>query len=87
MLNLKRLAPYRVHLLLGAVTVGWFSFATLLGVADGNSVFDAFWAAIKEVKLMEWVSGICVWVAVANLVKQNDGLRAKLELLESRSSA
>ena len=81
---LKQLAPYRVHLILGSVTLAWFSFATLLGVADGDSVFHAFWAAIKEVKLMEWVSGICMWVTIASLVKQNDELRARLQLLESR---
>ena len=81
---LTQLAPYRVHLILGTVTLTWFSFATLLGVADGDSVFHAFWAAIKEVKPMEWVSGICVWMTIAGLVKQNDELRAKVELLESR---
>ena len=81
---LKQLAPYRVHLILGTVTVAWFSFATLLGVADGDSVFHSFWAAIKEVKPMEWVSGICVWMTIAGLIKQNDQLRAKIELLESR---
>ena len=81
---LKQLAPYRVHLILGAVTLAWFSFATILGVADGDSVFHAFWAAIKQVKPMELVSLICVWVTIAGLVKQNDELRAKVELLESR---
>lgn len=81
---LKQLAPYRVHLILGAVTLAWFSLATLIGVAEGDNVFHAFWAALKEVKPMEWVSGICVWATIASLVKQNDGLRAKLELLESR---
>ena len=84
MLNLNQLAPYRVHLILGALTVAWFAFATLLGVADGYSVVHAFWAAIKEVKPMEWVSGICMWVTIASLVKQNDELRAKVQLLESR---
>lgn len=84
MLNLNQLAPYRVHLILGAVTVAWFSFATLLGVADGDSVVHAFWASIKEVKLMEFVSVVCVWATMASLVKQNDELRAKVQLLESR---
>lgn len=81
---LKQLTPYRVHLILGAVTLAWFSFATLLGVAGGDSVFHAFWAAIKEVKPMGWVSGVCVWVTIATLVKQNDELRAKIEVLASR---
>jgi len=86
MLNLNQLAPYRVHFIMGAVTLAWFSFATLLGVADGDSLFHAFWAAIKEVKLMEWVSGVCVWMTVASLVKQNDELRAKVQVLTSRLS-
>jgi len=81
---LNQVAPYRGHLILGAVTLAWFSFATLLGVIDGDTLVHAFWAAIKEVKPMEWVSGICVWLTIASLVKQNDGLRAKLQLLESR---
>lgn len=81
---LKQLAPYRVHLILGAVTLAWFSFATFLGVADGDSVFHAVWTSLKEVKLMEWVTGICLWITFASLVNQNDGLRAKIQLLESR---
>lgn len=81
---LNQLAPYRVHLILGGATLAWFSLATLLGVADGDNVFHAFWAAIKEVKPVEWVSGICMWAAMASIVKQNDGLRAKIQLLESR---
>ena len=81
---LNQLAPYRVHLILGAATLAWFSLATILGVADGDSVFHSFWTSIKQVKLMEWGSGICMWVAIASLVKQNDELRAKVELLESR---
>ena len=81
---LTQLAPYRVHLILGTITVAWFSFATILGVADGDSVFHAFWAAIKEVKPMEWVSVICVWVTIAALVKQNDELRAQVQVLTSR---
>jgi hypothetical protein len=80
----KQLAPYRVHLILGTVTLAWFSFATLLGVADGDSVFHAFWTSLKEVKLMGWVSGICMWAAIASMVKQNDRLRVKVQLLESR---
>ena len=81
---LKQLAPYRVHLILGAVTLAWFSFATLLGVIDGDSLVHAFWTSIKEVKLMEWVTGICLWITFASLIKQNDELRAKIQLLESR---
>jgi hypothetical protein len=81
---LRQLAPYRVHLILGTVTLAWFSFTTLLGVADGDSVFHGFLAAIKEVKPLEWVSGICLWVTIASLVKQNDELRARVQLLESR---
>ena len=81
---LNQLAPYRVHLIFGAGTLAWFSLATLIGVAEGDNVFHAFWAAIKEVKLMEWVTGICLWITFASLIKQNDGLRAKIQLLESR---
>ena len=33
---LTQLGPYRVHLILGAATLGWFSLATILGVADGD---------------------------------------------------
>ncbi len=81
---LKQLARFSVHVILGAVTILWFSFGTIAGVIDGDSLGHAFWASIREVKLMEWVSGICVWVAIASLVKQNNELRAKVELLTSR---
>ena len=81
---LTQLAPYRVHLIFGAGAVAWFSLATLIGVMDGDNVFHAFWAAIKEVKPLEWVSALCIWATMASLVKQNDGLRAKIQLLESR---
>jgi hypothetical protein len=53
-------------------------------VVDGENLLWAFWTSIKEVKLMEWVSLICVWVTMASLIKQNDELRAKVELLTSR---
>ena len=83
-LNLNELAPYRVHLVLAACTTAWFAFATLINVLDGENVLWAPWAAIKEVKLMEWVTGICLWITFASLIKQNDELRAKVQLLESR---
>jgi len=81
---LKQLAPLRVHLVFGAILLGWFALATLMRVVDGENVLWAFWASIKEVKLLEWVSLVCVWVTMASLIKQNDELRAKVELLESR---
>ena len=81
---LKKLAPFRVHLILGGTLLVLFVLATLMRVIDGENVLWAFWASIKEVKLLEWVSLICVWVTMAGLVKQNDQLRAKVELLESR---
>lgn len=80
----KQLARFRVHVVLGAVTILWFSFGTIFGVMDGDSLGHAFWTSIREVKLMEWVTGICLWVTFASLVKQNDDLRAKVEALESR---
>ena len=81
---LKQLGPYRVHLIFAGLSLAWFSFATILGVLDGDSVFHAFSTSIREVKLVEWVSAICMWIAVASLIKQNDELRAKIQLLESR---
>ena len=84
MLNFNQLAPYRIHLIMGAFTIAWFTFATLLNVLEGQNVLWAFWASIKEVKLMEFVSVVCVWATIASLVKQNDELRAKVRLLESR---
>ena len=79
MLNLGQLGRFRVHIVLGALTVFWFSLSTILGVLDGDSVLHAFWTSIKEVKLMEWVTVICVWFTFASLVKENYELRAKLE--------
>ena len=84
MLTLNQLARYRVHLIFGAIPIGWFALTTLMGVIDGENVLWAFWASIKEVKLVEVVSLVCVWVAVASLVKENNELRAKVQLLESR---
>ena len=81
---LKQLTRFRVHLILSATLLAWFALATLMRVVDGENVLWAFWASIKEVKPMELVSLVCVWVAVASLVKQNDELRAKVELLTSR---
>lgn len=81
---LTQFKPYRVHVVLGALTLAWFSFATLVGVAEGDTVFHSLWVAIKEVKLMEWVSIVCIWATLASLVKQNDELRAKVELLTAR---
>ena len=84
MLNLNQLRRYRVHLALTACTIGWFAFATLLNILDGENVLWAFWASIKEVKLMEFVSVVCIWGTIASLVTENDKLRAKVQLLESR---
>jgi hypothetical protein len=81
---LKQLVRFRVHLVFGAILLAWFSLATFMRVLDGENVLWAFWASIREVKLMEWVSLVCVWVTMASLVKQNAELRAKIELLESR---
>ncbi|MGZ5436565.1 MAG: hypothetical protein ACXWID_06540 [Pyrinomonadaceae bacterium] len=81
---LNQLARYRVHLIFGAATVFWFALGTIAGIVDGDGVFHSFWTSIKEVKPMEWVSGICMWVAIASLVKQNDELRARIEVLASR---
>jgi hypothetical protein len=81
---LNQLARYRVHLIFGAILLGWFALATLMRVVDGENVLWAFWTSIKEVKLMEWVSLVCVWVTMASLIKQNAELRAKIEVLESR---
>lgn len=84
MLNLNQLAPYRVHLIMGAFAIAWFTFATLLNILQGENVLWAFWNSVKEVKLMEFVSVVCIWITVASLVKENTELRAKVQLLESR---
>ena len=84
MLNLKQFTRYRVHLIMGAFLLAWFTLATFINVLEGQNVLLAFWASIKAVKLMEFVSVICIWATIASLVKQNDGLRAKVHLLESR---
>jgi hypothetical protein len=84
MLTLNLLARYRVHLIFGAFLLAWFALVTLARVIDGDNVLWAFWASIKEVKLMEWVSLVCLWVSIATVTKQNAELRAKIELLESR---
>ena len=84
MLNLKQLARYRVHLAVVACTIVWFTFATLINILEGANVLWAFWLTIKDVKPMEFFSVICVWIAMASLVKENYKLRAKIELLESR---
>lgn len=81
---LKQLTRYRVHLLFAAGTLAWFTLATFMRVLDGENVLWAFWASVKEVKLMEFVSVVCIWVTVASLVKENHELRAKIQLLESR---
>lgn len=81
---LKQLARFRVHLIFSAILLAWFALGTFMRVIDGENVLWAFWASIKEVKLMEWVSLVCVWVTMASLVKQNAELRAKIQLLESR---
>ena len=81
---LTQLAPYRVHLSFSAVLLAYFTVATLLHVLEGENLLWAPWASIKEVKLMEWVSLGCVWATIAGLVKENDQLRAKVQLLESR---
>jgi uncharacterized membrane protein len=80
----KQLARFRVHLVFGGILLGWFALATFMRVIDGENLLWAFWASLKEVKLMEWFSLVCVWVTMASLIKQNDELRAKVELLESR---
>ena len=87
MLNLNQLAPYRVHLAFAVFTIAWFTFATLLNILEGQNVLWAFWASIKAVKLMEFVSVICIWTTTASLVKQNDDLRAKVQVLTSRLSS
>ncbi|MFY9622277.1 MAG: hypothetical protein WAQ99_20845 [Pyrinomonadaceae bacterium] len=84
MLNLNQLARFRVHLIIGSFLLAWFSLATLMRIIDGENVLWAIWSSISEVKLMEWVTLICVWATMASLVKQNDELRAKVQLLESR---
>jgi len=84
MLNLNQLARDRVHLLFAAGTVAWFTLATFLRVLDGENALWAFWNSVKEVKLMEFVSMVCLWIALASLVKENHELRAKVELLTSR---
>ena len=84
MLNLSQLARYRVHLIFSAFLLAWFALVTFARVIDGENVLWAFWASIKEVKLMEWVSLVCLWVSIATVTKQNAELRAKIELLESR---
>ena len=81
---LKQLARFRVHLVFGAILLGWFALTTFVRVLDGENLLWAFWTSIKEVKLMEGVSLICVWATMASLIKQNDELRAKVELLTSR---
>lgn len=81
---LTQLARYRVHLLFAAFTIAWFTFATFLRVLDGENALWAFWNSVKEVKLMEFVMLICMWITVASLVKENCELRAKVQLLESR---
>lgn len=84
MLNLKQLARFRVHVIMGAFLLAWFTLATFMRVIDGENLLWAFLASIKEVKPFEWVSLVCVWATIASLVKQNDELRAKVELLTSR---
>ena len=86
MLNLNQLAPYRVHIALAAGTIVWFTFATLMNVLDGQNVLWAFWNSVKEVKVMEFLSVIFVWITMASLVKQNDELREKVRVLTSRLS-
>lgn len=80
----KQLARYRVHLILGGALLAWFTLATFMRVIDGENGLGAFWASIRDVKVMEWLSLICVWATMASLIKQNDQLRAKVQLLESR---
>ena len=84
MLNLNQLTRYRVHLIMGAFLLAWFTLATFINVLEGQNILWAFWASIREVKPFEWLSLVCVWATVASLVKQNDRLRAKIQLLESR---
>ena len=84
MLNLNQLARYRVHLLMGAFLLAWFAFTTFINILDGANVLWAIWASIKTVKPMELVSVVCIWMAMASLVKENYKLRAKIQLLESR---
>ena len=84
MLNLNQLARLRVHLIMGAFLLAWFAFNTFSNVLGGANVLWAFWATIKAVKPMEFFSVICIWTAMASLVKENYKLRDKIQLLESR---
>ncbi len=84
---LKQLARFRVHLMFGAGLVFWLSLGTFAGVIDGDNVFHALWATIKEIKPMEWVSIICLWFAFATLIKENEQLRAKLNIEAGRQSS
>ena len=81
---LNQLARFRVHLIFSACILGWFLFGTFMRVIDGENVFWAFWSSVREVKLMEWVSAICIWIGIASLVKQNHELREKLNAQASR---
>ena len=84
MFNLNQVARYRVHLIMGALLLAWFAFTSFINILDGANVLWAFWASIKTVKPMELLSVICIWAAMASLVKENYRLRDKIQLLESR---
>jgi len=77
---LKQLARFRVHLIFGGLLGAWLAMLTIAGLVEGDNLFHAFWMSIKETKLAEWVTVMGVWFAMAILVKQNDELRAKLNL-------
>ena len=81
---LIQLARLKVHLIFSACILGWFALGTFTRVIDGENVLWAFWNSVREVKLMEWVSAICIWIGIASLLKQNRELREKLNAQASR---
>ena len=67
---LNKLHRYRVHLIFGAATLGWFFLMVMAGMIDGQRFFPALWAAIKEVRPFEWLVVICLWLSMASLMKE-----------------
>lgn len=58
---LKQLARFRVHLFFGGAIFVWLLFNVITSMIDGQRIFPALWAAIKEVRPFEWIMMIAFW--------------------------
>jgi hypothetical protein len=61
----KQLARFRVHLIFGGAMLVWFLLSVIPDMLDGQRFIPAVWTAIKGVRPLEWVMGVCFWLVLA----------------------